>query len=53
MRLPQGCGDLSGKVIRMNRSLYGMRLSQGCGDLSGEVIRMNHSLYDLKHVLRS
>ena len=25
MRLPQGCADLSGKVIRMNRSLYGFK----------------------------
>ena len=25
MRLPQGCGNLSGKVIRLRRSLYGLR----------------------------
>ena len=25
MRLPQGCGDLSGKVVRLNRSLYGLK----------------------------
>ena len=24
MRLPQGCGDLSDKVVRLNRSLYGL-----------------------------
>lgn len=25
MRMPQGCGDLSGKVMRLNRSLYGLK----------------------------
>ena len=25
MRLPQGYGDLSGKVVRLNRSLYGLK----------------------------
>ena len=25
MRLPRGCGEMSGKVIRLNRSLYGLK----------------------------
>ena len=25
LRLPKGCGDLSGKVIRLNKSLYGLK----------------------------
>ena len=25
LRLPQGCGDMSGRVVRLNRSLYGLR----------------------------
>ena len=25
MRLPQGCGRLSGKVVRLNKSLYGLK----------------------------
>ena len=25
MRMPQGCGALTGKVIRLNRSLYGLK----------------------------
>ena len=25
MRLPQGCGEMSGKVVRLNRSLYGLK----------------------------
>ena len=25
MRLPEGCEDLSGKVVRLNRSLYGLK----------------------------
>ena len=24
LRLPKGCGDLSGKAVRLNKSLYGM-----------------------------
>ena len=27
MRLPQGCGRLSGKVVRLNKSLYGLKLA--------------------------
>ena len=25
MRLPEGCGALSGKIIKLNKSLYGLR----------------------------
>ena len=25
LRLPGGCGDLSGKVVRLNKSLYGLK----------------------------
>ena len=25
MRLPQGCGRLSGKIVRLNKSLYGLK----------------------------
>ena len=25
MRLPQGCGSLSGKIVRLNKSLYGLK----------------------------
>ena len=25
MRMPQGCGALSGKLVRLNRSLYGLK----------------------------
>ena len=25
LRLPKGCGDLSGKVVRLNRNLYGLK----------------------------
>ena len=25
MRMPQGCGALSGRVVRLNRSLYGLK----------------------------
>ena len=25
LRLPKGCGDLSGKVVRLNKSLYGLK----------------------------
>ena len=25
MRLPQGCGEMSGKIVRLNRSLYGVK----------------------------
>ena len=25
LRLPQGCGKMSGRVVRLNRSLYGLR----------------------------
>ena len=25
LRLPKGCGDLSGKVVRLNQSLYGLK----------------------------
>ena len=25
MRLPQGCGRVSGKTVRMNKSLYGLK----------------------------
>ena len=25
MRLPEGCGELSGKIVKLNRSLYGLR----------------------------
>ena len=25
MRLPRGCGDMSGKVVRLNRNLYGLK----------------------------
>ena len=25
MRLPRGCGEVSGKVVRLNRSLYGLK----------------------------
>ena len=25
MRLPPGCGEISGKIIRLNRSLYGLK----------------------------
>ena len=25
LRLPEGCGDLSGKVVRLNKSLYGLK----------------------------
>ena len=24
-RLPEGCGDLSGKIVRLNKSLYGLK----------------------------
>ena len=27
MKLPDGCGDMSGKIIRLNRSLYGLKQS--------------------------
>ena len=25
MKLPQGCGSMSGKIVRLNKSLYGVR----------------------------
>ena len=25
MQMPQGCGALSGKIVRLNRSLYGLK----------------------------
>ena len=25
MRLPPGCGEMSGKIVRLNRSLYGLK----------------------------
>ena len=25
MRLPEGCGALSGKIVKLNKSLYGLR----------------------------
>ena len=25
MQLPGGCGDMSGKIVRLNRSLYGLK----------------------------
>ena len=25
MKLPDGCGDMSGKIVRLNRSLYGLK----------------------------
>ena len=25
MRLPEGCGELSGKMIKLNKSIYGLR----------------------------
>ena len=25
LRLPSGCGDLSGKIVRLNKSLYGLK----------------------------
>ena len=25
MKLPQGCGSMSGKIVRLNKSLYGLR----------------------------
>ena len=25
MRLPPGCGEISGKIVRLNRSLYGLK----------------------------
>ena len=25
MRLPEGCGELSGKIVKLNKSLYGLR----------------------------
>ena len=25
LRLPKGCGELSGKVVRLNKSLYGLK----------------------------
>ena len=25
MRLPQGCGRMSGKIVRLNNSLYGLK----------------------------
>ena len=25
MRLPEGCGELSGKIVTLNKSLYGLR----------------------------
>ena len=25
LRLPKGCGDLSGKVVRLNKRLYGLK----------------------------
>ena len=27
MKLPDGCGDMSGKTVRLNRSLYGLKQS--------------------------
>ena len=27
MKLPDGCGDMSGKIVRLNRSLYGLNQS--------------------------
>ena len=27
MKLPDGCGDMSGKIVRLNRSLYGLKQS--------------------------
>ena len=27
MKLPGGCGDMSGKIVRLNRSLYGLKQS--------------------------
>ena len=25
LRLPEGCGDLSGKIVRLNKSMYGLK----------------------------
>ena len=25
LRLPKGCGSLSGKIVRLNKSLYGLK----------------------------
>ena len=27
MKLPDGCGDMSGRIVRLNRSLYGLKQS--------------------------
>lgn len=29
VRLPSGCGSLSGKVVKLGRSLYGLKQSPG------------------------
>ena len=31
MRLPPGCGEMSGKVVRLNRSIYGLSKRRGLG----------------------
>ena len=30
MRMPPGCGALSGKVVRLSRSLYGLKQASRC-----------------------
>ena len=43
LRLPKGCGDLSGKVVRLNKSLYGLNQDIGYNSLRG------HSLLPADH----
>lgn len=42
MRLPQGCGEMSGMIVRLNRSLYG--LNQASRSWHNHLMRMKKSL---------
>ena len=47
MKLPAGCGDMSGKTVRLNRSSYG--LSQIGGQWTGLLIETVVE-YSMEHV---
>ena len=42
MRLPQGCGDMSDKIVCLNRSLYGLKQASRSGQ--------NHLLSNMKNL---
>lgn len=62
-RVLQGCGKMSDKVVRLNRSLCGLcqagrtwhnHLPQGCGKISGiDIVHRNRSLCGLRDASRT